>query len=148
MNVVKSIVIKTSPKKLWEILVDPKKIPLWVKEKIEFIPVDKLPFKKDFRFKINIYKFLITLKYTGEILYFEQQKKLGVLLKGGLFDDKDMTLHFKLNDLNKKTKFDYEIKMAESKMMSMVAPLSNSLSSMEADKYFINLKELAEKTSS
>lgn len=145
MNLVNSIEIKTSPKKVWDILIDPKKIPLWVKEKIEFIPIDKPPFRKDFRFKINIYRALMTLKYSGEILEFEQYKMMEVLLKGGVFKDSDMTIQFQLSDLNKKTKFDYEIKMEEKGLMSLVTPLSNSLGSMEADKYFINLKELAEK---
>jgi len=145
MDLVNSVEIKTSPKKVWDILIDPKKIPLWVKEKIEFIPLDKPPFRKTFRFKVNIYKPMITLKYRGKILEFKQYKMMEVLLQGGILKDSDMTIQFRLSDLNKKTKFDYEIKMEEKGLMSLVTPLSNFVGNMEADKYFINLKELAEK---
>jgi len=146
MNLVNSLEIKTSPKKVWDILIDPKKIPLWVKEKIEFIPLDKPPFRKAFRFKVNVYRTLMTLKYHGEILEFEQYKRMGVLLKGGIVEDSDMTIQFRLSDLDKKTKFDYEIKMEETGLMSLVAPFSDSLGTMGADKYFNNFKELVEKT--
>ena len=146
MNLVNSLEINTSPKKVWDILIDPKKIPLWVKEKIEFIPLDKPPFRKTFRFKVNVYRTLMTLKYHGEILEFEQYKRMGVLLKGGIVEDSDMTIQFRLSDLDKKTKFDYEIKMEETGLMSLVTPLSDSLGTMGADKYFNNFKELVEKT--
>ena len=75
-----------------------------------------------------------------------QYKRMGVLLKGGLVEDSDMTIQFRLSDLDKKTKFDYEIKMEETGLMSLVTPFSNSLGTMAADKYFNNFKELVEKT--
>lgn len=146
MNLVNSVEIKTSPKKVWDILIDFKKTHLWVKEKIEFIPLNELPPRKNFRFKVYIYRPLMTLKYHGEILEFEQYKRMGVLLKGGIVKDSDMTIQFRLSDLDKKTKFNYEIKMEEKGLMSLVAPFSDSLGTMGADKYFNNFKELVEKT--
>ncbi len=145
MNLVNSVEIKAPPKKVWDILIDPKKTPLWVKEKIEFIPLDDPPPRKTFRFKVYIYRTVVTLKYRGEILEFEQNKMMGLLLQGGIFKDSDMTIQFRLSDLGGKTKFDYQIKMEEKGLRSLVTPLANALGNMEVDKYFINLKKLVEK---
>ena len=145
MNLKNSINILASPEKVWNILIDPKQTHLWVKEKIEFKPLNKPPPRKSFRFKVYIYRPVMTLKYRGEILEFEQYKMMKVLLQGGIFKGSDMTINFLLSDLGKKTKFDYEIKMKEEGLRSLVSPLSNAMGNKEADKYFINFKQLVEK---
>jgi carbon monoxide dehydrogenase subunit G len=146
MNLDNFLEIKTPPKKVWNTLIDFKTTHNWVKEKIEIIPLNKLPPRKNFRFKVYVYRPLITLKYLGEILEFDPYKKMEVLLKGGISKDSDMTIQFHLSDLNKKTKFNYKIKMEEKGLMSLVSPFSDSLGAMGADKYFTNFKELVEKT--
>ena len=146
MNVDNNLEIKTPPKKVWTTLIDFKKTHIWVKEKIEITPLNKLPPRKSFRFKVYVYRSLITLKYLGEILEFDPYKEMKVLLKGGISKDSDMTIQFQLSDLDKKTKFNYKIEMEEKGLMSLVAPFSDSLGDMGAETYFTNFKELAEKT--
>lgn len=145
MNLDNFLEIKTPPKKVWNTLLDFKKTHLWVQEKIEIIPLNKLPPRKTFRFKVYVYRSLITLKYQGEILEFDPYKKMEVLLKGGISKDSDMTIQFQLSDLDKKTKFNYKINMEETGLMSLVTPFADSLGTLGAEKYFTNFKELAEK---
>lgn len=145
MNLDNFLEIKTPPKKVWNTLIDFKTTHIWVEEKIEIIPLNKLPLGKSFRFKVYVYRSLMTLEYLGEILEYDPYKKMEVLLKGGISKDSDMTIQFNLSDLDKKTKFNYKINMEEKGMMSLVAPFSDSLGTMGAEKYFNNFKELAEK---
>jgi carbon monoxide dehydrogenase subunit G len=109
MNLDNNLEITTPPKKVWNTLIDFKTTHIWVKEKIEIIPLKKRPLGKDFRFKVYVYRSLITLKYLGEILEYDPYKKMKVLLKGGISKDSDMTVQFHLSDLDKKTKFNYKV---------------------------------------
>lgn len=142
MNVNNSINIKAPPKKIWRLL-QFDKAHLWLKEKIIYQAENK-PLGVGFVFTIKVNKLTHTLEYKGTILDWKPYKKLSLLLQGGMFKDEDMTVHLRLDKKIQHTVLNYKVLMKEQQIASFVAPLTETVGNYGVNKYFENIKELAE----
>jgi carbon monoxide dehydrogenase subunit G len=145
MKISTSMVVGCTPHELWPWLDDPEKCKQWMKGLLEVRSTSAGPRGKGSTAVCVIQEGGRPVEYQETFLEYEPERRLKLRIEGGRLKTVAIEVDYKLEDLGRSTRLDYELQCElPSAMLKLFSPLMLTFARMQMRRFFKKLKSLAE----